>query len=388
VKGVNSFERILNPEEAQRMGYNQVLEGIYFNKYPIGVAVLLLPFFLLGHIFTLIFREETNGWSFFYQYMVSYGGIVYFLAGISILKRLLLRHFSSIVTLITLIITIFGTNLFNYATYENAFSHIYSFLFITLLLFITPMWLKKFDLKKTIIMGIVCGFILLIRQMNVIFLLIPLLYGLRSLQDIGSRIITFWKVKWKVMLILGVIVLLFLPQIAYWKYASGSWITFSYVGESFTFTKPLILKVLFSTQKGLFFWSPLLLFASFGLFLLKGSVRKYIITAVFIITLQIYLVSCWSNWQFGWSYGHRVFVDSMPFFALGFAGFYSGTKNKKYFSIVVYALSGMLLFLSLFQMVQYWLKIIPPINTTFDEYRNIFLLLDSDKQFHKQDKLY
>jgi hypothetical protein len=187
VKGKNSFDRVLNPEEAQKMGFNQVLPDRYFNKYPIGVAVLLIPFYLIGHILTFLFREEPNGWSFFYQYMVSFGGIVYFLGGLILLKRILLKYFSPHITLMSLIITTFGTNLFNYGTYENVFSHIYSFFFITLLLSITPKWLEKFDTRSTLIVAVSSAFIILIRQMNIIFLLIPLLYSIRSKSHFGSR---------------------------------------------------------------------------------------------------------------------------------------------------------------------------------------------------------
>jgi hypothetical protein len=185
-----------------------------------------------------------------------------------------------------------------------------------------------------------------------------------------------------------VIVVLLIPQIIYFRYASGSWITFSYVGEGFNFTKPLILNVLFSTQKGLFFWSPLLIFATLGLFLLKNSSGNYVLSAICILALQVFLISTWSNWQFGWSYGHRAFVDSMPFFALGFGGFYTFIETRKSVSMLIYIVTGLLLFLSMFQMLQYWMKILPPIHTTFKEYKNIFLSLDTDKQFFKQGKLY
>ena len=60
-----------------------------------------------------------------------------------------------------------------------------------------------------------------------------------------------------------------LPQLAMYRHATGQWLASPYgPDEWFDFSSPKILEVLFSTQKGLFFWSPLLLLfvaATFGL---------------------------------------------------------------------------------------------------------------------------
>jgi ClpP class serine protease len=51
------------------------------------------------------------------------------------------------------------------------------------------------------------------------------------------------------------------PQLAIYYQATGRPIVSSYGGLGFNFTSPRLLGVLFSTQKGLFFWCPLLLLA-------------------------------------------------------------------------------------------------------------------------------
>jgi len=383
--GVNTFERKFNPGEAEIMGFHKQENGKYFDKYPIGVAILLVPFFLLGHLLTVVFGGQLNGWSFFYQYSAFFGGITYFLLGLIFLKRILKEHFSPKVVLFTMVAIVFGTNLFNYATYENIFSHVYSFFLITFLAYLTPKWLSEMDLKYSLAIGTNVGFIVLVRQTNVIFVLLPLFYGVESLKGLKDRVMTFFK-YWKVILISIISsVLIFLPQILYWKFASGHWLTSSYEGEGFSFLRPQIFNVLFSVGKGLFFWSPILIFAVIGMFLLRKSARKYFVASIFVLILQIYLISSWWCWEFGWSFGHRAFIDSFGIFAIGLAGFYSAFK-KSWKKSVIFVISLIFIFLSLFQMVQYWLRILPPVWTTWEDYKKIFLRLDKDLVRFWEDK--
>lgn len=376
-EGMNTFERRFNPDEAEIMGFHRQENGKYLDKYPVGVAILLIPFFILGHILTILFNAEPTGWSFFYQYCAFFGGVTYFLLGLLFLKRILKKHFSSQVTLFTLVALVFGTNLFNYATYENIFSHVYSFFLITLLLYLVPKWLKSMNLKQSILIGLNIGLILLVRQINVIFALLVILFGVNSFEDVSKRVGLLLK-NWRMTLLIGGIAFIILiPQFLYWKFATGSWIAYSYGEEGFLFLQPKLINVLFGSSKGLFFWSPILLFSIIGVFNLKRGARKYFLTILVILVLQVYIVSSWWNWEFGWSFGHRAFTDSLGLFAIGLAGFYASIK-KYWVKVVIAALSMILILLSIFQMVQYWLRILPPARTTLDDYAKIFLRLDKD----------
>src|SRR5260221_136353 len=69
--------------------------GNYLDKYPIGVAIMMSPFFLMGHVTSLIVHNfvpsiEADGYfSPFYHIFVSLGGTFYMLLGLFILKRIL-----------------------------------------------------------------------------------------------------------------------------------------------------------------------------------------------------------------------------------------------------------------------------------------------------------
>ena len=58
------------------------------------------------------------------------------------------------------------------------------------------------------------------------------------------------------------VVLVWVPQMIYWNEMTGHWLYFSYGSdERFFFGDPAIIKGLFSYRKGLFIYTPLLLFA-------------------------------------------------------------------------------------------------------------------------------
>jgi len=384
--GENSFEKKYNPEEAKILGFNKLENGNYINKYSIGVAVLLSPFFIIGHVLTFIFGGIVSGWSYFYQYSVFVGGIVYFFMGLFILKKVLLNYFSRAITFLCLILIVFGTNLFNYATYENVFSHVYSFFLINLLIFITPKWAAKKDLKNAIIIGIVAGLILLVRFTNLIFLFITILYNFKSVKIFLEKVKNNLKLYYKQI---GIIILIILAinffQFFYWKYMSGKWLIKAYLDEGFLFLQPKLTKVMFSTEKGLFFWSPILIFATVGLFMFKNTARRYLFAFIFVLITHLYLVSSWWNWEYGWSFGHRAFTDCLGIFAIGLGGLFSGLK-RRWLKITMLLFSFALTFLSIFQMLQYWLRILPPARTYFEDYRRIFLRLDKDLRYFWLDK--
>jgi hypothetical protein len=131
--------------------------------------------------------------------------------------------------------------------------------------------------------------------------------------------------------------------------------------------------VLFSVQKGVFFWSPILLLAFVGLFLTRGAARHIQVPSVIIFTVTVYLIASWFDWQFGASYGHRGFVDTFPFLAIGLAAFFERAAARPTARVMVAVVCLAAAALSMFQMFQYWYQILPMSDLTWAEYRRLFL---------------
>src|SRR4030042_2461067 len=176
------FEKLSSPSEFEP----------FWNKYQVGEALMILPFFLIGYLLSIIFNYPTDGYSFFYQHAAGLAGLFYALAGIYLLKKILERYFSKKITLITLLAIIFGTNLYHYSTYGSIFSHSFSFFLCSVLIYLIPLWFENPKLKKvTVILGIVAGFILLTRLPNILILLFILFYKVHRIEDLKKRFLFF-----------------------------------------------------------------------------------------------------------------------------------------------------------------------------------------------------
>ena len=84
-------------------------------------------------------------------------------------------------------------------------------------------------------------------------------------------------------------------------------------------SKPALLQVLFSSDHGLLTWTPILVLAILGLFLLRKHDKElagYLLISFLVFCL---LVSLHTNWDGLSSFGNRFFISLTPFFVLGLA---------------------------------------------------------------------
>lgn len=165
------------------------------------------------------------------------------------------------------------------------------------------------------------------------------------------------------------------PQLAIYEKSTGRMLVSSYGDLTFTFASPHLWGVLFSVQKGLFFWSPLLLAGVAGYFVRNPAARAYAPGAAIVFAADTYLIASWWDWQFGASYGHRGFIDLLPLFAIGLAAFIAWVSRSAARRSVAAAVAAAGVFLSVFQMLQYWNGVLPMSDMTWDQYRSVFLRL-------------
>ena len=261
----------------------------YFIKYPAGEAILMTPFFLMGYVVTYFDNngKGLNGYSPHFQHAAAYSGLFYTAIGLFLLWTVLQNYFKKSTIVIVLTGLLFGTNLFHYATYDAIFSHTYSFFLFALFLFFVERVYKGGNLINYVALGIAGGLIIITRPTNGLWLLFGILFGINTMPDIYARL-EFWKINWVKFLILLVAFLSVISiQLLYWKVITGSFIVYAYGGEQFNFTKPEILKVLFSVRKGLFFWAPILLSVFPGLYFTRKKAKEYFLPILVFFPINI-----------------------------------------------------------------------------------------------------
>jgi hypothetical protein len=123
-------------------------------------------------------------------------------------------------------------------------------------------------------------------------------------------------------------------QMAAWRMVFGKWIElspYSYTANAGEFTGSLqILAVLFSTDRGLFIWSPVILFAVLGLIPLYRQQRRLAIFLAFNFCAQVVVVSAWSVYNGALSFGARLLLQSTPVYFIGLAAFIDWLRRRQW----------------------------------------------------------
>lgn len=344
----------------------------WVNAHPIGVAVMQSPVFAAAHLLTIWTNLSPDGFTLYYQHAVGLSGLLWTVAGLVVLRRVLRRHFSDGITTATLAVILLGTNLYHYATFDSSYSHPYSFFLFAAFLDLTEQWYGQSGRSTSFLLGLVAGLIVITRHTNGLFLVFLPLYGVNGVAALRDRAVFLADRIRQVAIIAVTATIVIAPQLVIYYRATGHALVSSYGDLGFDFAAPQVAQVLFSVQKGVFFWSPLLLTGCVGLAWLarsRDSARAFVLPAVLFLTVNTYLIASWWDWQFGGSYGHRGFVDSLPIFAIGIAAFLSRCSARPGLLRTVTVVVVVAIALNLFQMMQYWNHVLPFSDTTWDQYR-------------------
>ena len=334
----------------------------YSNKYPIGVALMQMPFFFIAHgIASLHSAYPADGFSMPYQMGTVFSNFGYVVLGLLLLYSLLCRYVSSWISVLTLILIAFGTNLYYYGIFFTGMSHSYLFFLYALCLWSSMKFHESPSRLFAILIGLSLGLAVVCRPTDVLLALFPLFWPL-SVQD-ESRWTFMKKHAGKYLLALCVFLIPVSLQMLYWQYSTGSLISYSYGNEGFVFSDPAIWRGLFSFQKGWFIYTPLALLGFIGAVywlwkaggLWKKS-RSYLWAFFIYYGLSFYILFSWWMWFYGGSFGCRVLVQSYAILALPMSlileRIYT-SQLKKAWKMLISVVFAWFIFLNVFQSYQY-----------------------------------
>lgn len=358
-------------------------DGKYCIKTTCGISILYLPFFGIGHLSAFLFGFEQDGFSYPYSYALLLSSAFYVICALIILRKFLYRYFSDKIVLLVLAILGGFSPLYWYTTYESPMSHAYSFFLFSAFLYLTVLWYEKPKWKYSLLLGIVIGVISLIRPTNILAALFFILYGVTSFKQFADRIKLFLCNYKKLLVMLFMVIAVWLPQLVYWKIATGSFICYSYQDESFFWSDPKILEVLFGFRKGFFIYSPILLCILPGFFFMWKKYREFFVGIILFAVLNVYVISSWWCWWYGGGFSIRPMIDSLPFMALPIAAFLEWVFDRK---LVVRRICCFILLIftlrSGFNIMKYHHHSIHYDSMTFEAYMDSFWLLDSSDEFN------
>ncbi|MFT5858544.1 MAG: hypothetical protein ACI865_000632 [Flavobacteriaceae bacterium] len=374
---------VYNKDGHLRVLFAEDVRGRRYLKGTCGMAILYSPFFFIGHGAAYLLDEPMDGYSYPYMFSLVMGSVVYLMMGLVFLSKLLRRYFDDHVVAVTLLILFLGSNAYFYYTGTMLYSHGFSLTFITLFIYGVIKWIESPSLRWAIIIGVSSGFFVLIRPIDLLFVLAIVTIGISSIDQLKNRFILFWKEKWHVLLMISAALILMTPQLAYNYYVGGSVFFNSYAqgGEGFFFGDPHLFDTVFSYHNGWLVYSPLMLFSVIGLVFLrkmKNELTTFIIPASLIYFFVISSWWCW--WYVG--FGNRAFINLYPLLAIPLAACVAfflrrGRLIRIGFNITV--LAG--IFLTSFQVQQFRKGSIHWSDMTKEAYWDAFLQSGPSERF-------
>jgi hypothetical protein len=328
----NEYQRFWDEGVAHDAGFHETFleltneNGRRINFAPIGTAILWTPFFAAGHLVALATHQPADGFSHPYIAAVTYGSAVYgFLAvllTIGIVRRIVGHGTAATIAIWA------GTPFVFYMYIAPAFSHACSAFAVSLMLWL---WLRCRDTwRGGQVFGLALAGALLptVREQDVIFLVIPALDFLRWTwrRRATGAVDPISTLKTAAIAVVGFL-LGYAPQLAAYQALNGHPGATRLVMRKMVWTAPHFWPVLFSTEHGFFWWTPLAILGIAGLVLLTAGRARVTSTdaawigalALLAVLLQVYVSGAVESWTVAGSFGQRRFVALTPLLALGLA---------------------------------------------------------------------
>ena len=376
-----------------------------YSKYTLGLGIVLLPFFALGHLFALVLHQfnnslPVNGMSWPYELFYCLGSVTLGIASLVLSYRFARRYFSYTNCLLAVGGIWFASPLTYYLLIEVSMSHTVSAFLTALFLYgiFTKPWLTNW--RWQVALGLAIAFAAWVRPQDVLFLLAPILGGAIffettfkqdqssdlpkiSVKSLGKIIIQrqYWQ---PLLVIITVAALMQLPQIFIyiWQYGGLGKIPYLEEGKagghggSFSWFEPSLWQVLFSGHRGLFTWHPITLLSIIGL----GVTWKFLprLNSILLITFlaQVYFIASWWSWWQGASVGGRMFSNCTFLFVFGLACLWEKLASRPWQKWSL-GITLFLIFWNFLIIMQYQSAMIPPEDpiTLRELYQNQFKVI-------------
>lgn len=309
-------------------------EGKAENFYGTGVAVLLLPFYLLAHAITLLMNLfgiglSTSGYGDLYQILTGIGALIYTFLGLFFLEKVVnLTVRNRKISLISSLSIFLSTSLLYYGSFDVINSHFASFFLSSVFFYLL---LGEPKIRSNLLLGLVAGLMTIVRLQDVVVVLIWLWINYAT-----ESVNVFLK-----GFLFGII-----PMMIHWSTVFGNPLLHPYVRGIWERigSEPTInlFGSLFDPITGLFFRTPLLL-VLFGYFLyliFKKKARLLIFLFVFFL-FQFLIITFQGGWAAA-AYGGRMYMSSLIFFGplLGMllVKIYSTSRATVYWFVVFFIL--------------------------------------------------
>ena len=333
-------------------------------QYAFGAPLLWSPFFILGHIWLSASNAmdllpdlggavRLDGYYFPYQRAIGLGTLVYGFIGLVLIYRVVRRYCSQTLASLSTLGLCATSFLIWYLTVDNSMVHGVSMFTTTLFLFLwhrhrdSPLhvpWMK---------LGFAAGLMMMVRWQNVAFAVLPLVDLVWSVwcndtENSRKRLSTISRGLGRFAFAAFIT---FAPQLLFWESVYGSFLYLPTQEHAFepSVIPPHITDVLFSSNRGLLSWTPVITAALIGLvFFARDHTRVALVLAGSFLA-QVWINGSVEIWWGGVGFGARRFANCAVIFAVGLAGLLTTIQRRPLIAPAV-TLVALLLFNTVFML--------------------------------------
>lgn len=335
--------RAANPSFALgRIGPNgEVLESQYTvthhldNHFTVGPAILWAPFLIVVHLIILALNSlgahiSSDGYGRPYLLTMALATAGYGFCGLLLCFHLAREFVAERWAFLGVVGYWFASSLPVYMYLNPSWSHALTFFSVALFLWYWHRTRAHRSLPQWIVLGLFGALMVNIYYLNVVWLLIPafeagsnyfqIISGSSDSRPGNSPRESFATLFASHLTFVIVFVVGMLPTLITRKIIYGGYLQTGYPGaHEWFWTNPVPGSVWFSSDHGLFTWTPILVLALIGLVLFRRIDRTLAFYFLAIFAVFSYVIACYVNWDGISSFGNRFFISLGPAFIIGLA---------------------------------------------------------------------
>jgi hypothetical protein len=330
-----SFRDARLDENGEPKSIFRTATGHLDNHFTVGPAILWTPFLLVAHAGVLVARGfgsqvTADGFSAPYRIAMALGTAIYGFLSILLAVRIARQYVDERWAALTAVAVWWASSLPIYMYFNPSWSHAHSAFAVALFLW----YWHETRLGRTVlqwcVLGVIVGLMLNVYYANALLLVVLLVEAVCQYAEVllgrpRDKIATHDSptlvqlLSWQILFAL-IVVLCFLPTLVTRAIIYGSAFESGYIPlRSWAWKSPYFLAVLFSSNHGLFVWTPLLLLSVAGLFVFRWR-HPAVGTPFLMAALAFYVfIACYPDWAGISSYGNRFFISLTALFVIGLA---------------------------------------------------------------------
>jgi hypothetical protein len=316
-------------EHGRPKGIFRTRTGHLDNHFTVGPAMLWTPFLLLAHGGVLLARAlgaqvPADGFSAPYRLAMAVGTAFWGFLGLLLSFRLARQYVEDVWAFLATISIWWASSLPVYMYFNPSWSHAHSAFAVSLFVFYWHRTREQRTPRQWLALALIAGLMLNVYYANAMLLMILVVEALRDYAAaLRGRAAATVSQLIAMHFLFALVTLLCLIPTFFTRYIvyGGPFETGYGAVQNWAWRSPHFIAVLFSSEHGLFSWTPLLLLATVGLVLFQWREPR-VGTPLLAAGLAFYIfIACYPDWAGISSFGNRFFVSLTPLFILGLSVF-------------------------------------------------------------------